>query len=134
MIIAIDFDGTLHTGKWPEIGVPQPYAQDALRKLKADGHYLILWTCRTGERLTEAINWMLENNLPFDRVNEHHPDGIRMYGSKSRKVHAHLYIDDKQLGGLPTWDNIYDYITAYHVPQYKAALDAWENYKTTINK
>ncbi|MDH6357217.1 hypothetical protein [Parabacteroides sp. PF5-9] len=110
MIIAVDFDGTLHTGQWPSIGIPKPYAVDAMNRLKKDGHYLIIWTCRTGDNLTEAINWLLANNIPFDRVNDHNPEEIRLYGTNARKVHAHLYIDDKQLGGLPLWDEIYDII------------------------
>jgi trehalose-6-phosphatase len=110
MIIAIDFDGTLHMGKWPGIGIPAPYAIEIMRKLKADGHYLIIWTCREGERQTEMINWMLEKGIPFDRINNHHPDSVGKYGSNSRKVYAHLYIDDKQVGGLPAWNDIYEFI------------------------
>ena len=110
MIIAVDFDGTLHTGVWPGIGVPQPYAIDTMNRLNDDGHYLIIWTCRTGDRLTEAINWLLEHNIPFHRVNDHHPEGKRIYGGDARKVHAQLYIDDRQLGGLPMWDEIYETI------------------------
>jgi len=108
MIIAVDFDGTLHTGKWPAIGVPQPYAVEVMNKLKADGHYLIIWTCREGGRLTEAINWLLEKGISFDRVNEHHPETEKTYGYPARKVYAHLYVDDKQVGGLPVWPEIYE--------------------------
>lgn len=108
MIIAVDFDGTLHTGQWPGIGAPQPYAVDVMNKLKADGHYLIIWTCRAGDLLIEAINWLQEKGIPFDRVNDNHPEGTAKYGNNARKVHAHLYIDDKQVGGLPTWREIYE--------------------------
>ena len=109
MIIAIDFDGTLHTGHWPAIGSPAPDAAKVMRKLKEDGHYLIIWTCREGERQTEAINWLLEKGIPFDRINDHLPKTTEIYGYSSRKVYAHLYIDDKQVGGLPTWADIYDW-------------------------
>ena len=108
MIIAVDFDGTLHTGKWPGIGAPQPYAVDVMNKLKADGHYLIIWTCREGDLLVNAINWLQEKGIPFDRVNDNHPEGTVRYGNNARKVHAHLYVDDKQVGGLPPWEEIYD--------------------------
>jgi hypothetical protein len=111
MIIAIDFDGTLHTGKWPEIGAPAPYAVEVMNRLKADGHYLIIWTCRENETQTAMINWLLEKGIPFDRVNEHKPGSCELYGYKARKVYAHLYIDDKQVGGLPTWNDIYDYVS-----------------------
>ena len=111
MIIAVDFDGTLCMGTYPEIGSPKPYAVEVMNKLKADGHYLILWTCRRGERLEEAINCMLEQGIPFDRINAHDPVNLALYGDDARKVYAHCYIDDKQVGGLPTWPEIYDWIT-----------------------
>jgi hypothetical protein len=110
MIIAIDFDGTLHTGRWPDIGAPAPYAREVMQRLKADGHYLIIWTCRERERQTEMVNWLLEKGIPFDRVNEHRPGSVELYGYASRKVYAHLYIDDSQVGGLPSWHEIYDYV------------------------
>jgi ribonucleotide monophosphatase NagD (HAD superfamily) len=110
MIIAVDFDGTLHTGKYPEIGAPAPYAVEVMQKLKAEGHYLIIWTCRENETQTQAVNWLLEKGIPFDRINEHKTGSYEQYGYKARKVYAHLYIDDKQVGGLPTWNEIYDYV------------------------
>lgn len=111
MIIAVDFDGTLHTGKWPNIGCIMPYAREKMQQLASDGHTLVMWTCRGGDQLTEAINWMLANDIPFHRVNDNCATQSAMYGNNSRKVYAHLYIDDKQVGGLPPWPEIYDYIT-----------------------
>ncbi len=111
MIIAIDFDGTLCRGTYPNIGGPQPYAVEVMKKLSADGHYLIIWTCRHGELLTKAINWMLDQGIPFNRVNEHNPDNLAKYGGDARKIYAHVYIDDKNLGGLPTWPEIYESVT-----------------------
>lgn len=111
MIIAVDFDGTLHTGRWPGIGSPAPYAIEVMQSLKADGHTLIIWTSRDGEALLDAINWLLKNDIPFDRVNDNLPGQAEMYGSNSRKVYAHTYIDDKQVGGLPTWPEIYSWIS-----------------------
>lgn len=108
MIIAIDFDGTLHLGQYPEIGLPVPNAIKAMKQLKADGHYLIIWTCREGDRQTEMVNWLLEKGIPFDRINEHLPGSWEPYGYKARKVYAHMYVDDKQVGGLPPWDEIYE--------------------------
>jgi len=111
MIIAVDFDGTLHTGKWPSLGAPAPYAVETMQKFREDKHYLIVWTCREGQQLTEAINWLLEHKIPFDRINDNNPENTRRYGSNSRKIYAHLYVEDKQVGGLPMWNEIYDYAT-----------------------
>jgi hypothetical protein len=119
MIIAVDFDGTLHTGHWPKIGAPAPYAASIMKRLKADGHYLIVWTCREGRQQTDMVNWLLEKGIPFDRINEHKPASVELYGYSSHKVYAHLYIDDKQIGGLPTWPEIYDYITQKEITYQK---------------
>lgn len=110
MIIAVDFDGTLHTGTYPTIGEPRPGAREYMQKLKDDGHYLIIWTCRVGDRLLEAINWLLSQDIPFDRVNDQNPENKAKYGDITRKIYAHLYIDDKQVGGLPPWPDILDYV------------------------
>jgi hypothetical protein len=107
MIIAVDFDGTLHTGEWPTIGEPMPWAIDSMRRLKEDGHYLIIWSCRENREQTAMVNWLLDHGIPFDRINDHHPANIAKYGGDARKVFADLYIDDKQLGGLPDWEEIY---------------------------
>ncbi len=110
MTIAIDFDGTLHAGLWSNIGTPIPYAIDVMKRLKNDGHYLIIWTCREHAYLTEAVNWLLEKGIPFDRINDHKAGAAEQFGYSARKVHADLYIDDKQVGGLPSWLEIYNYI------------------------
>ncbi|MEI8086944.1 MAG: hypothetical protein WCG93_12090 [Paludibacter sp.] len=110
MILAVDFDGTIHTGNWPNIGEPRPNSIESLRQLKKDGHFIIIWTCREGKPQTDMVNWLLKNNIPFDQVNEHKPGITELYGYPARKVYAHLYIDDKQIGGLPHWNDIYNYI------------------------
>lgn len=110
MIIAIDFDGTICRGKYPIIDGLQPYAKEIINKLYDDGHYIIIWTCRENERLLTATNWLLEQGINFHRINDHNPENLRIYGGNTRKIYAHLYIDDKQVGGLPTWNEIYQYV------------------------
>ena len=121
MIIAVDFDGTLHTGWWPDIGPPAPGAKDVMWLLKKAGHYLIIWTCREGIHQTEMVNWLLEQGIPFDRVNEHHPENVKKYDCASRKVHAHIYVDDKQVGGLPSWLKIYEWVKMVEA-EYKLSI------------
>ena len=104
MIIVVDFDGTICKGTYPMIEGEQPAAGDSLRKLHEDGHYIILWTCRNGQPLIDALNWLLEHKIPFDRVNAHEPENLRQYGNDTRKVYADCYIDDRNLGGFPGWD------------------------------
>jgi len=104
MIIAIDFDGTIVESRFPEIGSLFVGAKESINALHDAEHYIIIWTCRTGDRLTEAINFLLENGIKFDRINEHCPENLKKYGSSSRKVYAHCYIDDKNIGGFPGWE------------------------------
>lgn len=103
MIIAVDFDGTLCKSQYPAIGDVMPGAWDVMHELHEAGHYLIIWTCRTGQRLADAVNWLLEMDIPFNRINDHCPDNVAKYGDGGPKVYADLYIDDKNLGGFPGW-------------------------------
>ena len=103
MIIAIDFDGTICRSQFPTIQGEQPYAAEVIRKLHERGHYIIIWTCRTGENLLDAINWLAGHDIPFDRVNDNHPDNIAEHGGNNRKVYADCYIDDKNFGGFTGW-------------------------------
>lgn len=104
MIIAVDFDGTIVRSNFPAIVGEQPYAGEVLRALHAQGHKIIIWTCRTGDQLLEAINWLLEHDIPFTRVNDHDPENVEKYGGEAgKKIYAHCYIDDKNIGGFPGW-------------------------------
>ena len=94
-IIAVDFDGTLCDECFPRIGAPNLPLIYALLEQKRLGGKLILWTCRCGERLSEAVDWCASLGLTFDAVNENLPEIIDLYGSDSRKITADLYIDDK---------------------------------------
>lgn len=103
MIIAVDFDGTIARSDYPDIKGEMPYAGEVLRRLHASGHYIILWTCRCGDRLLDAVNWLLEHKIPFDRINDHNPENVRLYGAGGNKVYTHCYVDDKNAGGFPGW-------------------------------
>jgi len=46
---------------------------------------------------------MLQQGISFHRVNDNHPEQTELYNNNSRKIYAHLYIDDKNLGGFPGW-------------------------------
>lgn len=97
MIIAVDFDGTLCMNAWPAIGPPRKPVIAYLRQRKQNGDKLILWTNRTGERLSEAVSWCSEHGLEFDTVNENLPEMIGRFGSDCRKVYADIYLDDKAM-------------------------------------
>jgi hypothetical protein len=94
-IIAVDFDGCLCTNAWPEIGEPNTKLIYRLKFRRAHGDKLILWTCREGDKLREAVEWCRKHHLEFDAVNENLPEMNALYGNDSRKIGADRYIDDK---------------------------------------
>ena len=108
MVIAVDFDGTIVEHKYPKIGEEIPFATDTLRMLINDHHKLILWSVREGELLQEAIDWCRERGVVFYATNRDYPEETRDGNNHfSRKLKADLFIDDRNIGGLPDWGMIY---------------------------
>jgi hypothetical protein len=99
MILCVDFDGTLVKHRYPDIGNPIPGAFEALKKFKAMGVTLILWTMRSngkdGPMLDQAMEFCRRQGVEFDAVNDN-PQPLSW--TDSRKVYAHLYIDDAAVG------------------------------------
>lgn len=96
-IIAVDFDGTLCENKWPEIGEANKELIAYLKERRAAGDKLILWTCRVGEILQNAVDWSKKQGLIFDAVNENLPEVLEWMGGDSRKIFADEYIDDRNV-------------------------------------
>lgn len=97
LVFAIDFDGTICENKYPEIGKPIQPIIDFCKNMKADGHKLILWTCREGKLLAKAIVWCFEHGLLFDAYNANLPERIEQYGTDPRKIGADFYVDDRSI-------------------------------------
>lgn len=115
MTIAIDFDGTIVEHKYPEIGREIPFATDTLKMLIADRHKLILWSVREGTLLDNAVNWCREHGVEFYAVNRDYPEenGTKNNNHFSRKLKVDMFIDDRNLGGLPDWGTIYRMISEH---------------------
>lgn len=112
MTIAVDFDGTIVEHRYPAIGKERPFAIDTLKKLTDDGHRLILWSVREGKLLDEAVEFCRERGLEFYAVNRNYPEEEKGHNRHySRKLKADVWIDDRNVGGLPDWGTIYDMIT-----------------------
>ncbi|MBQ9187416.1 MAG: hypothetical protein IJ144_06315 [Prevotella sp.] len=108
MTIAVDFDGTIVTHKYPAIGEELPFAVDTLKMLQNDHHKLILWSVREGKLLDEAVQWCKERGVEFYAVNKDYPEETTDNNPHfSRKLKADIFIDDRNLGGLPDWGTIY---------------------------
>jgi hypothetical protein len=111
MVIAVDFDGTIVEHKYPEIGDELPFATSTLRMLIEQRHRLILWTVRRGKLLDEAVEWCRQHGVEFYAVNKNFPEEVLEGNDCYGKVNAELFIDDRNLGGLPDWGVIYKMIT-----------------------
>lgn len=94
-VIAVDFDGTLCENLFPKIGAPNTELIEQLIQEQENGTQIILWSCRSGRRLKEAVSWSKKQGLVFDYVNRNTPERIRAFKSDPRKVSADVYIDDR---------------------------------------
>lgn len=115
MTIAVDFDGTIVEHRYPAIGKERPFAVATLRQLQTElpDLHLILWTVREGQLLQDAVDWCASRGLQFFAVNSNYPDEEPSPTSSEscRKVTADIYIDDRNLGALPAWPEIYRMVT-----------------------
>lgn len=102
-IIAVDFDGTMATIAYPSIGEELPDAVRTVQDLQARGYKVILWTCRCGTFLEEAIEWCADRGITFDAVNENLPEICAHYGEQGSKITAGHYLDDRNFPPVPMW-------------------------------
>ena len=107
MTIAIDFDGTIVEHRYPEIGPEIPFAIDTLKMLINDRHRLILWSVREGGLLEEAVEYCRKRGVEFYAVNKDYPEEKTTDRNFSRKLKVDMFIDDRNLGGIPDWGTIY---------------------------
>ncbi len=116
LIIAVDFDGTIVEDQYPSIGQERIFAFETLLELQKKGHRLILWTYRYGKRLEEAVDFCKKNGLDFYSVNKSYPEE-KYDGSISRKINADIFIDDRNVGGLLGWGEIYQQLLKTEKPK-----------------
>jgi hydroxymethylpyrimidine pyrophosphatase-like HAD family hydrolase len=92
LIICCDFDDTIYD--FHKVGNSYELVKQLVRDLKDIGCYIIIWT---GNQNTEFVtNYLLENNIPFDSINDEAPVSKKLLGeSIPRKVYGNVYIDDR---------------------------------------
>ena len=95
LVIAVDFDGTCVEHDYPAVGMDVEGATAVLRALVANGHRLVLYTMRSGEKLDAAVKWFKDRKIELWAVNEN-PE--QREWTESVKVYADYYIDDAALG------------------------------------
>ena len=113
MTIAVDFDGTIVEHRYPKIGEERPFAIETLKMLQKERHQIILWTVREGILLNEAVEWCRERGLEFYAVNKDYPEEIcdaNKNSNYSSMLKADVFIDDRNIGGMLDWGQIYHMI------------------------
>lgn len=134
MIVAIDFDGTIVTHVYPDVGEEVPGALDWLHRFEEEGIKIILWTMRSfrhwnakaidnnrPDPLTEAVDYLEKNGINLFGINE---NPQQLIWTDSPKVYANLSIDDAAVGCpliYPTdgsrayvdWDRVGPAVMAY---------------------
>ncbi len=124
MILAIDFDGcVIRADAYPDPPCEDDLKADAVEALtflKSIGCELILWTCRSYDPveqrdfLKEAVEFCKSVGIFFNYVNANTDAILEQYGRNNIKVHADIYIDDKNLGGFSDWQTaMLDLLTLY---------------------
>jgi len=102
--IGLDFDGTITSGEssgpW-NIPAPRKNAVAVINKWANDGYIVIINTLREGEWEDAARAYLSEHGILFHLFNVQDQKRVDAYGLDSRKISADIYIDDRNLGGIP---------------------------------
>jgi hypothetical protein len=111
LIICIDFDDTIvktnsdFTIKECRIG-----AKKVINSWHKKGHYIIIWTCRTGDTQLEAEEFLKKEGINYDKINDHSVYTYKDWPNPGRKIYGDVYIDDKSpehiLKGMPSWEDL----------------------------
>jgi hypothetical protein len=135
--IAVDFDGTIVEHAWPGIGKEILFAFRTLKELEKKGAKLILWTFRTGKELEEAVEYCRKNGIEFYAVNKNYPEEVPDE-TVSRKINADIFIDDKNIGGLPGWGEIWQMLNPYELmaeeEEKKILSSGWNIFRRLFSK
>ena len=102
--------------RYPEIGKEILFAFDTLSALQKQKHQLILWTYRSGKELDEAVEYCRQNGIEFYAVNKSYPEEEFDEDFASRKIEADIFIDDRNIGGMLGWGEIYQLINPDEQP------------------
>lgn len=90
IIIAVDFDDTIYNYSLNNYDVD--YVIDLIKRAQKElGAQVILFTCREGELLEQALNYCKSKDLHIDRANE----SMETYTYPSRKPFYNILLDDK---------------------------------------
>ena len=87
---------------------------------------MILWTYRNGKTLDDAVAFCKQSGIQFYAVNKSFPEE-KFDPTYSRKINADVFIDDRNIGGLLEWGQIYQQLIGEEkkVTQTKKKKKGW---------
>lgn len=112
-IVAIDFDGTITDSNcYPKCSPPREGAIEAIKELHNMGCHLTLWTCRAGEPLHVAVQYLKAHGVLhcFKNFNTNAEQLFETFDNDCRKIFANYYVDDLNIGGFIGWDKVLEII------------------------
>jgi len=87
LVVAFDFDNTVYD--FHKKGSTYNNVIELLRKLKEKNCFLICWTAN--ENTGFVVDYLVENNIPYDSVNENPP----FFKYNAKKIYYNLLLDDR---------------------------------------
>lgn len=103
--VGIDFDGTLVTNTYPNLGTVKSNAKETIDALIDSGTQVVIWTCRKPEDIND---FLIENGIRYHSINKNTNEMINQWGNDPRKAGVDLFIDDKNIFCKEIiWSDIY---------------------------
>ena len=130
-VIAVDFDNTLFETDYPAIVRPISPVIKYAKLMRERGAKLILWTCREGKELEEAVEACRAEGLLFDAVNDNLPEMKAEWGNNPRKVAADEYWDDRGAFYEAYHMGLIFFGTGEHIPVGRIDPDELKNLRPT---
>lgn len=86
-----------------------PYAKESLQLLsKVDSICLVLWTCSHRDSISKMIEFLKENEIYFDYVNENPECHSDRHVNFTQKPYYNVLLDDKAGFEASDWEAIYN--------------------------
>lgn len=105
--VAVDIDSTLLIGdyKYPGLGKPNFPLIESLNRFREQGGVVIINSLREdtsplGNILTQALDYLKENGLTWDYVNDNDPSRCGQWQDNPRKIACTYIIDDRSIDSL----------------------------------